>query len=172
MNVECFQTLGELELRQAESGPGLLTGVALRFGERAKLPGGRTEEIRPGGLVPSVRVYANRQHERGRHLGVSPGNLSLVIDNKEVRVALQLPDTTLGRDVATEVRMGILQGLSVEFRPIRDKWAGFHRIVEQATLAGIGVVDTGAYGGDSLSIREQDTGAHVGWSKATNWRVF
>ena len=38
----------------------------------------------------------------------------------EVRVSIPLPDTTAGRDAATNVKAGVLKGLSVEFRSERE----------------------------------------------------
>ena len=88
---------------------GRLVGRILTYGERAT---DRPELFERGALSwPSDGVILNRQHARGAPImRVLP---TLVGD--ELRIDQPLPDTIAGRDAATEIRSGLLRGLSVSF---------------------------------------------------------
>ena len=61
-------------------------------------------------------------------------------------MSINLPDTTAGRDAATNVRAGVLKGLSVEFRSEKETVRnGPVRIIEKAALVGVGLVDYPSY---------------------------
>ena len=92
------------------TGPGRLVGTVLTYGQRAK---DRAEVFEKDSLSwPSDGVVLNRQHARGAPImRVTPevrGD-AIVIDQA-------LPDTTAGRDAASEIRSGLLTGLSVSFQ--------------------------------------------------------
>ena len=72
-----------------------------------------------------------------------------------------LPNTTAGRDAATNVREGILTGLSVEFekRGLVQAMVGGVREIRSATLAAAGLVDMGSYSGSTVEVRQ--SGLHV-----------
>ena len=55
------------------------------------------------------------------------------------------------------VRSGVLRGLSVEFRAIRDRFVGDLREIGRAVLDGLGLVDRPAYAGSvGLEVRQDD----------------
>ena len=87
-------------------------------------------------------------------LGRTGRNLVIIDTPEAMRAELSLPDTTYGRDVATEIRGGLLTGMSLEFRATKDDVVGTHRVIETARMGGFGVVDDPAYPGSGAEMRE------------------
>ena len=74
---------GDLEFRQDDNGLGIVTGTVVRYGDVATLPWG-TEEFKaaPFGDFRSVKIKANRMHQRTQMLGRLGGRLE-IDDNEE-----------------------------------------------------------------------------------------
>ena len=79
----------------------------------------------------------------------------------EVRVAIQLPDTTAGRDAASNVKAGVLRGLSVEFVAERERQPSGVRVIERARLVGAGLVDSPSYAGAGVEVRDKGRRARL-----------
>ena len=79
--------------------------------------------------------------------------LAVVIDTA-------LPNTSSGRDAATEVRSGLLKGLSIEFKAIRQSYRDGIRYIQEATLFAVGLVDSPSYAGSVAEVRN---------AKAVRW---
>ena len=145
------------EFRSSDGAPGVLSGVAIRYGDRAEIGPGVFERFEPGAFGPDVAqstVVCNRQHNRAAPLGRAGGLLRLSDTPIELRAELRLPDTEAGRDTATLVREGVLRGFSIEFAAERDRIEGGNtRVVERATLSGLSVVDDPAYGESVVALR-------------------
>ena len=67
-----------------------------------------------------------------------------VVDG-ELRIDQPLPDTLAGRDAATEIRSGLLRGLSVSFQAARQSFAGGVRRIQSAAMTAVGLVDSPSY---------------------------
>ena len=121
------------------TGPGRLVGRILTYGERAS---DRAELFERGALSwPDDGVILNRQHARGAPImRVLP---TLVGD--ELRIDQLLPDTAAGRDAATEIRSGLMRGLSVSFQAARQSFRGGVRRIQSATMTAVGLVDVPSY---------------------------
>ena len=90
--------------------PGRLVGTLLTYEQRAA---DRAELFTSGSLHwPENGIIINQQHDRARPI------VRAVPFEQDgaVLVDVALPNTTAGRDAATNVREGIFTGLSVEFR--------------------------------------------------------
>ena len=124
---------------RTRSGPGRLVGRILTYGERAT---DRPELFERGALTwPAAGVVLNRQHARGAPImRVRP---TLVGD--ELRIDQPLPDTIAGRDAATEIRSGLLRGLSVSFEAGRQSFTGGVRRIQSAAMTAVGLVDEPSY---------------------------
>ena len=124
---------------RTRSGPGRIVGRILTYGARAT---DRPELFERGALTwPADGVVLNRQHARGAPImRVLP---TLVGD--ELRIDQALPDTTAGRDAATEIRSGLLRGLSVSFAAGRQSFVGGLRRIQAATMTAVGLVDDPSY---------------------------
>jgi uncharacterized protein len=109
------------EIRSADGGRLVASGVAIRYGARSKPILGRfVEEIRSGAATKTMSerdVLALHEHERSMMLGrTSSGTLRLIDSATELRYEIDLPDTSVGRDVAHLLERGDLKGSSFGFR--------------------------------------------------------
>lgn len=140
-----------VSFREQAQGDGLGTveGVVVVYGDQARIGARIREKFAPGSIQLYERgVGANMQHDRGKPLARYPdGGLQLIRTRRALRAAIELPDTTCGRDAAELVRRGVLTGLSLEFRA-RDQdidESGDTYTVKAAIATGVALVDIPAY---------------------------
>lgn len=142
------------ELRAEDDGR-TLTGVAVRYGSEARLPWGR-ERIRSGafGDVRGADVILNFQHNPDRPLArTGGGGLALEDDADALRVRAVLPQTRDADDALALVRGKVLRGLSLEFVVRTERIDADVRVIESASLRGIGLVDKPAYRDSAVAAR-------------------
>lgn len=131
------------------------TGYAARFNSRSHDLGGFVEVIEPGAFAESLAtsrdIIATFNHDETRLLGrTSSGTLHVYEDERGLGYDLDLPDTTVGRDVAELLSRGDLTGSSFRFRPQVVDWdtteSGYPlRRVVTASLVELGPVTMPAY---------------------------
>ena len=129
-----------IECRADESreGPGRITGVLLELGRMAA---DRQEVFVPGAAIfPSTGVELLRGHHGAPILTFDP-----IVGGSEIRIDAPLPDTALGRQVATEVRSGARSALSVEFVPLVETRVMGVRELRSALIQGAALVPAGSY---------------------------
>jgi uncharacterized protein len=110
-----------------------LTGYVTRWNVLSGDRGGYRDVFRPGafGDIERQDVLAFLDHNDQQYLGrLKNGSLSLATDAQGLRFSLELPDTTLGRDVAALVRRGDLSGMSFGYLPDKYAW----KSEEQGTI--------------------------------------
>ncbi len=150
------------EVRADEENGRLLSGVAVRYGDIARIPGIGREAFEAGafGNLAEADVVLTSHHERSRPLARTGGGGLVLEDGAgELRVIAELPNTREADDTLTLVRSKVLRGLSVEFGTIRETRRGGVRMIQTARLFRIGVVDTGAYPQSTVEARaEADAG--------------
>lgn len=119
---EIRDTVDGLELRSAPEGsrsPGTMVGYAAVFGKESCDLGCFRETLAPGCFRDAIArcdVRALVNHDPNLLLGrKSAGTLRLMEDDRGLRVEIDLPDTTVGRDTAESLRRGDLQGQSFSF---------------------------------------------------------
>ena len=128
-------------------GPGKLVGVLMPYETRAS---DRQEMFASGALHwDDDGVLLREQHNRQAPIV----RFRPVVEGKEVRVSIPLPDTQRGRDAAVSVRNGTLRGLSVEFQAERERMDGNMRVIERARLVGAGLVDSPSYSAATVEAR-------------------
>ena len=127
-----------------------LSGTVVRYGSTASLPWGE-ERFEPGafGDVSDIDAVLNRQHDRTAPLARTPDTMQLTDTPSELRMSASLPRTADADDTLALVRARVLRGLSLEFRAVSERMEADVRVIEEAELVGIGVVDRPAYD-DSL----------------------
>ena len=132
-----------------------LIGTILRYSDEAVV-GGIRERFEPGafGDVTTVDVILNRQHDRRVPLARSGSGLTLQDGPESLRMAAELPKTREAEDTLELVRTGVLRGLSVEFRAIREAFVDGVRVIQEAVLTGLGVVDRPAYPASVVEARQ------------------
>lgn len=115
-----------LELRSAHGSTGLPTivGYAAVFDEwSVELPrfgGSFRERISPGAFdtvlaVNSPDIRAFTEHDPGNVLGRTPETLRIDVDKRGLRVEIDPPNTSLGRDTVELIRRGDVDGMSFSF---------------------------------------------------------
>ena len=137
----------ELRADDERRGPGRLTGTLLTYGEPR---GDGRERFAPGALVwPADGIVLRRQHSPFAPIA------RVMPEVRGDRVVLDavLPDTAAGRDAATEIRSGLLRGLSVEFKALAERYVSGVREIQRAALSGAGLVDSPAFKGSTVEVR-------------------
>jgi uncharacterized protein len=134
-----------LELRAAGR---KLTGVAAPFNTIAHV-NGFDERIAPGAfsatLAENRDVIATADHDGSRLLArTKNGSLRLRETQRGLEFDLDVPDTTLGRDVLTMTENGLVGGASFSFRvrPAGEKWDGIVRELRALDLVEIAIVSS------------------------------
>lgn len=116
-------TLG-VEVRAAD-GTRTLSGYAIVFNSPTDIGGYFTEQVAPGACSDAVSgdVRALFDHKSAYVLGrTKAGTLRLSEDARGLKFEVDLPDTQIGRDVATSVERGDITGMSFNFRAIKEMW--------------------------------------------------
>lgn len=106
-----------------------LTGYVARFDQPADL-GEFVEVIKAGAFTRTLAddkargIRAIYEHDGRSLLGrMGAGTLRLTEDAQGLAFEIDLPNTTLGRDLAHLVERGDVAGCSFGFLPVRDTWA-------------------------------------------------
>lgn len=157
--------LGNVELRSAAGGETRLSGLAAVFNSPTVIGGYFIEKLAPGCFANSLlsgdaRMLFN--HDVNFLLGRrSAGTLKLAEDGKGLRFELIPPDTTCGRDVVENVKLGNLDGMSFAFQSVRETWDDTGdmpvRTIEELDLFEISAVVNPAYKDTTLGIRSGKT---------------
>jgi HK97 family phage prohead protease len=125
--VESAVPLLAVESRSEDDGSEreYIVGYAAKFGVLSlELEGSFIERIDPGafGIVAERRgrrrpleTRALWNHDANYPLARYPGTLSLKVDEVGLRYEFPVPDTTYGRDIASNIRAGIVKGSSFSF---------------------------------------------------------
>ena len=161
MNYERRTANEGVELRE-EDDKITAVGYAAVFNSTSQNLGGFVERVAPNAFRKTLQeadVRALFNHEPDGLLGrTSNGTLRLMEDDYGLRYEVDLPNTTLGRDVAELLRRGDLSGSSFGFRMIGDTWDstddGFPlRTLTEIALRDVGPVVFPAYLAAEASLR-------------------
>ena len=148
--------------RRESDGPGTLTGYAITWSEIAEPYPGLLESFEPRAFADFLSrdpdVFACYAHDTRHLLGrTSSGTVRLEEDDVGLAFELDLPNTTLGRDVAELVRRGDLRGMSIAFcverETLEDEGDKIRRVVHAASLYEISIVHDPAYRETSVGFR-------------------
>ncbi|GAP01407.1 phage prohead protease, HK97 family [Fructobacillus fructosus] len=120
-------SLSEVQYRNSDNQNfvGVISGYAVVFNKASQNLGGFVEYIEPTAFdgVDMSDVVALYDHDFANVLGrTSADTLKLTIDEQGLYFELNIPDTTVGRDVYTNIRAGNLQGMSFGFTVVSDSW--------------------------------------------------
>ena len=161
-----------LGMRQAGR---VLSGVALRYGDVARI-GGQREKFLPGSFpgVERADILLNRQHLRERPLARSNGGGLTISDTAQaLSIRAELPQTADSSETLELVKRGVLRGLSIEFEALRASQENGTRVVSLAKLFAVAVVDSGAYSESTVEARQRRRpylSAQVPFSKSLQCR--
>ena len=154
----------ELRLVRSEGGGVRLGGYAALFNSESVDLGGFVERIAPGAFAESVAnndIRALFNHESGMVLGRrSAGTLRLSEDLRGLPFEIDLPDTTVGRDVAVSIERRDITGMSFQFGVRKDNWAkiggAWLRTLLDVNLMEISPVTFPAYPATEVGLRSAD----------------
>lgn len=156
----------DLEVREEEGKPGVITGYAAVFDEITDLFFGK-ERIARGAFARTLTerpdVRALWDHDTAHPIGrVSAKTLTLREDFKGLSVEISPPNTQSGRDVVELVRTGHVNGMSFGFLPVSTKWDMVEgeevRTLLDVDLYEVSVVTFPAYEGTSAEARSLAAG--------------
>ncbi|MCT0040321.1 HK97 family phage prohead protease [Weissella confusa] len=153
--------VGELRASQNNDSIGQIAGYAIVWDTPStNLP--FTEVIKFGALdgVDLSGVLALYNHDFANVLGrVDAGTLKLNVDDHGLHFVLDIPDTTLGHDVYTNIKNGNLKGLSFRFTIANggEQWKQINgqptRVISKiATMREISLVSVPAYDDTSVEV--------------------
>jgi HK97 family phage prohead protease len=159
------------EIREAEGDrPARIEGLAVPYNRWTTIGGMFREMVEPGAFRayladPANDVRYNYGHHRLNIMGRrSSGTLRVEDRDDGVHVSLDVPDTQLGRDMLVLVRRGDLQGHSMEFYAVGERWDYARdgsgeldrRTITEAKLPGVALVDDGAYQDTTVALRHRE----------------
>ncbi len=120
-----------------------LSGMVMAYGD---ISPSHRERFEPGSLRMADAVHLDLHHDAMRAVAWHPGGgLELRQDDEALRMVATLPPIPAADKALEEVRSGRTTGLSVEFRCLKERREGGLRVIEAATLNGIGLVRSPSY---------------------------
>jgi HK97 family phage prohead protease len=140
------------EMRAVDESGMTFSGYAAVFNSASRDLGGFVEYIKPGAFARSLasrnKIMLLWNHDTSMPLASTRnGSLTLREDKRGLFVEATLPDTTLGRDIAAQVRSGLTDSMSFGFQVKRDSWnaSGDQRTLEDVALFEVSLVTSEAY---------------------------
>ena len=177
--VESAVPLLAVESRSEDDGSEreYIVGYAAKFGVLSLDLGDFVERIDPGafGIVAERRgrrkpleTRALWNHDANYPLARYPGTLRMTVDEVGLRYEFPVPDTTYGRDIASNIRAGIVKGSSFSFTVPSggDSWAvedgrSVRTIQRVDSLIDLGPVCFPAYPDADVTIAQRSYDAFV-----------
>ena len=157
-----------LEFREdtSNASPGLLSGVLMRYEERAR---DRPELFENNAFYwPPDGILIRELHPKP-NAPATPAIMRAMpfMEGKELRISAPLPNTTKGRDVAESMKgpMPLYGGLSVEFAAEKQVNRNGLRVISRAYLDAAALVHRSAYSDALVEVRE-------GLATMRPWSVF
>jgi len=165
------RALRGLEIREAGEGSthiATLTGYAAVFNsdsvEFRSSKGPWVERISPGAFGRSLReqpdVMAFWAHDTQQPIARAPKSLRLSEDERGLKVEIDLPRTTVARDLLENIRAGVVDAMSFGFRAVAEKWQELKdrdlRTLTDVDLLEVSAVVYPAYPDTTLAVRSHD----------------
>jgi HK97 family phage prohead protease len=151
--LETRVNVTDFEVRETADGMEF-EGYASVFNSRSENLGGFTEFVAPGAFTRSLKsrndVKLLWNHDAGQVLGSTRAkSMTLIEDERGLKVTATLPNTSLGRDTAELIRTGIIDSMSFGFNVIKDSWntEGNERTLHSVRLFEVSIVAFPAYAG-------------------------
>lgn len=145
---------------RAADGKRTLVGYAAVWNSETTIDGAFREKFLKGAFAEAIRgdIWALFSHDIGRVIGrTKSGTLRLAEDDHGLRVEIDVPDTSDGRDLLELVNRGDISGMSFAFRAIEEDWdfSGNmpSRTVAKSNLYEVTATASPAYPDTSIGVR-------------------
>ena len=150
------------ELRVEDGKSRTVTGVAVRYGDEARV-GSFRERIAKGALkLPMEKANLTMQHDRAMPVGL----LEWQDDADALRFRAELTAGPRQDQALMDVRFGLMRGASLEFKPTKEKLLETDETlgplfeITEAAVIRLSLVDDGAYPQSSIKVRMGQPPAH------------
>ena len=148
--MEFERRLSGLELR-AEGRR--LSGVVMKYGDVS--PSHR-ERFEPGALRMADSLHLDLFHDPERAIAWAPGGGLVLANGRDaLTMRAELPPIPAADRALAEIKAGRVDGLSCEFRAVRERQDAGIRVIEDAILFGVGIVRAPSYGGSRVEARRR-----------------
>ena len=121
-----------------------ISGVVMPYGERA---GDRPERFEPGSLMRAGDTWLDLDHDPLQVVAWEGAGLIFEETDDALLMRATLPRIPAAELALDGVRSGKRSGLSVEFRSLAERRDAGERVIERATLRGVGLVRSASYTG-------------------------
>ena len=130
-----------------------LSGVVMKYGDVS--PSHR-ERFQSAAFRLADSVHLDLHHDPERAVAWHPGGgLALANSRDVLTMRAELPPIPAANRALAEIKAGRVDGLSVEFKAIRERQDAGIRVIEDALLSGIGIVRSPSYGGSRVEARRR-----------------
>ncbi|NEX77378.1 HK97 family phage prohead protease [Bacillus thermocopriae] len=161
-----------LTTRAASEGESnVISGYAAVFNSPTDIGGWFTEEIAPGAFSKAIAengdIRALFNHDWNNVLGrTKAGTLRLSEDDRGLKFEVDLPNTSVARDLVESLKRGDINQCSFGFIPTVEEWdysvEPAHRIIKEVDLFEVSVVSIPAYEDTEVSlVRNKEIGKQV-----------
>ena len=155
-----------LRVREESNGRAVLEGIAVPWGITAEVQdwdGSYTESFQRGAFAKTIREGVQRVKVLVRHNRYDPTALvgraqALTEDSEGLWCELMLGRSDEARRALEDVEDGLQDGLSIGFKPIRDKWNEKHTVVvrEEAKLVEISLTPWPLYEDAGATVKREE----------------
>lgn len=155
---------------QGDSESNVIEGYAAVFNSPTDIGGTFTEVIEPGAfaeaIVSNEDIRALFNHDWNNVLGrTKSGTLRLSEDAKGLKFEVDLPNTTLARDLSESLKRGDISQCSFGFIPTGESWDWEPEIpvrtINSVELHEISVVSIPAYEDTEVSLRSKEANKSI-----------
>ena len=143
------------EVRQ-EGDRAIIEGAAMPYGAKANIAGIFTETVEPGAFDGRMDdVVVNYMHQREAPIARTDGGGLTLTDSAE-RLTARVEIPSYREDILDQVTRKILRGFSVEMFVKDEAWPEVdRRVIKQAQLSGLALVDTPAYSKATMTLAQR-----------------
>lgn len=127
-----------------------LIGTAMRYGEVSP---SHKERFSPGAFRMAETVILDMAHDRERAIAWTGMGLSFEDGAVSLDMRAELPHIPAADRAIDEIRTRKANGLSVEFRALKEHLDGGIRVIDEAELRGVGIVSRPSYEGARVEAR-------------------
>ena len=154
--VERRAALGELRVEGRR-----IIGVVMRYGQVSP---SHKERFEPGSFRMAATIHLDLNHDRDVVVAWHPdGGLTLEDRGEVLELSAELPPIPAADRALDEIRTGKTNGLSIEFRALKEGQVNGVRVIEEAELSGIGLVSKPSYEGSRVEARARKHGRLPRW---------